>query len=109
MPLFFEGFMEFKGGGGLLNFSKRGTSRFSPLRERIRSSGVRGTGFFNLLKSPFENQPSYKFPFEHTSFSQDTVLSQSTSQTVWHRYGTSWSRVLRVQEETETTRVARKT
>jgi hypothetical protein len=25
MPLFFEGFMDFKGGGGLITFSKRGT------------------------------------------------------------------------------------
>jgi hypothetical protein len=68
MPLFFEGFMEFKGGGGSYYFFKEGDIKTilqggggllsdpppsllyptPPLRERIRSSDVRGTGFFNL-------------------------------------------------------------
>jgi hypothetical protein len=50
-----------------------------------------------------------KLTFEHISFSQDTVFSQSTIQTVRHEYRTSLSGALRVQEETGTTRVARKT
>jgi hypothetical protein len=39
-----------------------------PLCEIIRSSDVRGTGFFNLKKSPFEKHPCYKFHFKDTSF-----------------------------------------
>jgi hypothetical protein len=115
--------------GGIITFSKRGTikailqgggvlfwiqtpsflyppppaSRNNLIFRRARD------GIFNLKKSPFENQSCYNFTSEHTVFHKTEFFSQSPNQTGCHEYRTSLSGALWVQEETQITRVARKT